>query len=626
MPSARRAPQIAGDGYRAAENGRTRIGIGGMSGGAALRPGATPYLIVAIVWALGHAGLVAIGTTPILEGRIPDTDGYMWLARVEQLWRSGAWFDDVMPRANAPFGDALNWTRPLDVAISALALPLAPFMAWREALFVAGAIVSPLCHLACVLLLAWASRPLIEPASRPLVAFVLIASMGLFAYSIVGRPDHHPLVAIALALLVGGALRLPLGQGVRFFAPAAALGLWLTTEFLMPLGLVAAAGAATWALSPAALPAAIQARAWRATTLLTALALVIERGPAKALARAPDKISLDQLAIVAAAALLWTLLAALEPRLRGVPARVAAGLALALALGIVLPVLLPGIERGPDGAIDPAVMAEFLATTTEMRSILGWDVDSLVEQLRLNALCVVGAAAAAIWWLRARATPQAAGWATIAFLGIGYALATSLHVRFAMFGMIGPAIALAELLRRLRARLTGGLGAVVLRAAAIALVIGGPLSLGIVIADRAGGGTVERALARLEAACDLGAAVPVLTRPDGLGDRPRIIVAHLNLGSELIWRTPHGVLGTPFHRNREGILDGAAFFDARDDATARAIAARRGAELVLFCPLLDHRGVEGSLGQRLAAGAPPAWLVRIPLERTQLALYRIVPG
>lgn len=595
-----------------------------MTAPAAPRPGVALYLIVATVWALGHLGLAAIGTTPILRGRIPDTDGYMWLARIELLWRDGAWFDATMPRANAPFGDVLNWTRPLDVAISLLALPFTPFMPLRDALFAAGALVSPLFQLATILLIAWASRPLIDAETRPLVALVAVASMGLFGYSMLGRPDHHALVATALALLIGGALRLPFGRGVAVFAAAVACGLWVSTEFQMPLGLVVAAAAAAWILDPGVARADMQARAWRASIGATALVLAIERGPGAMLVRESDKISLDQIAVVVAASLFWAVLAPLGDRLGGALGRAVAALATGFVLACALVVLLPGIERGPGGAIDPKVMELFLGRTTEMRSLLTWNLDSLVDQLKLNLLCGVGAVTAVMWWLRARGTPAAAGWLTIAILAAGYFVATSLHVRFAMFGMIGAAIAVAELLRLVRARIAGGLGAILARASLMALIIAGPLVLGMLMSGREGSAS-DRAIQSLDAACDVGAAAPVLVRPDGLGARPRIVIAHLNFGSELLWRTPHGVLGTPFHRNRDGILDGHGFFEAHDDTTARAIAARRGADLVLFCPLLAAGNAKGSLGRRLQAGEIPGWLVEEPLEGTALRLFRVAP-
>ncbi|MBL8702181.1 MAG: hypothetical protein JNK67_27600 [Alphaproteobacteria bacterium] len=588
-------------------------------------PGVAPYLVVAAFWAVTHLGLAIAGTTPVLDGRILDTDGYMWLARVERLWATGAWFDDVMPRANAPAGDALNWTRPLDVAISLLALPFRPVADLRDALFIGGALVSPLFQLVTVLALAWAARPLIDVASRPMVALVAIANFGLFGYSLAGRPDHHALVAALLALLIGGAMRLALTPaargGVLAFALAGAGGLWATPEFLIPLAVAMAAALAAWLVAPAAPASAAWRRGWSAMALAAAVAIVLERGPRGLLLREPDKISLTQLAVLAVCAALWWIAERLSP---WPPGRRLAGIAIAAAaLAGLAALLVPGIWRGPAADIDPRVMAIFLSTTTEMRSLLTPDLDSLGDQLRFNALGVVAAAAAGLWAWRARGTPAGAAWAVLAALSAGYVVFTSIHVRFAMFGGIAAAVPLAELLRRLRERLAGGLGALLLRTAAMAAIIIGPAMLGSVV-EQLGGGKVARAVEALDRDCDLRAVVPALTDGARLGARPDIVIAHLDFGSELIWRTPHGVLGTPFHRNRDGILDGRAFFDARDDGTAQAIAARRGAGLVLFCPNLAHENPPGSLGARLLAGAAPPWLERVPVAGTALALFRIV--
>ena len=584
----------------------------------------TVYAVIVAMWALGHAGLVVTGTTPVLDGRIPDSDGYMWLARVEQLMRTGAWFDATMARANAPYGDVLNWTRPLDAAIALLAAPLTLVVERRAAIFVAGAAVSPLFQLATVLTLAWAARPLIAAPTRPLVALVSLANIGLFGYSLAGRPDHHALVALAIVVLLGGALRLACAPdrqaGAIAFGLGVAFGLWLTPEFLMPLAIVSAACLGLWWHDPKLGRADAARRAWLIALGATALALVIERGPA-ALVREPDRLSLDQLAIVAALAALWSILALGSPATRARRAAVLA--ATSLVLGLFLAWLMPGLWGGPMAGIDPTVLRIFLADTTEMRSLLTPDIDSLVDQLRLNALGLVAAITASYWAWRQRTTPGGAAWAIVAALSAGYVLATSIHVRFAMFGGLASSVAVAEVLRRLRARFTDGVGAIFLRVGAMALVIIGPTALAVMVRQLGGGGAVDRAMAALDGACDLRAALPVLNDPAGLGAQPHIVIAHLNFGPELIWRTRHGVLGTPFHRNQAGILDGYAFFDATEEATARAIAARRGAELVLFCPLLVHETRAGALARRLAAGTTHDWLVAIPLANTQLHLYKV---
>lgn len=587
--------------------------------------GWAPALVVVAFWAAAHLGLVLAGTTPVLDGRILDTDGYLWLARGERLWTTGAWFDDVMPRANAPFGDAINWTRPLDVAIGLLAAPFRPFTDLRGALFIGGALVSPAFHLVTVLVLAWAARPLFAPAIRPLVSIVAIANFGLFGYSLAGRPDHHALVAALLALLIGGVLRLVLtptrAVGPALVAIAGAGGLWTTTEFLMPLAVVMAAGLAAWMVAPSGAVSAAWRSAWGLMTTAAGLAVLIERGPSGLLVRAPDKISLTQVVVLAVCAASWAAAARLGAR---TAAQRVTGLGLAVVvLAGLASLLVPGIWRGPTADVDPQVMAIFLSATTEMRSLLALDAESLGDQLRYNALGAVAAVVAGLWAWRARAAPIGAAWGMLAALSVAYVLATSLHVRFAMFGGIAAALPLVELLRRLRARWPGDGAAMLVRSATMALVIAGPAVLGALVAKRAGEATTSRAVEALERDCDLRAVVPALNDPAGLGARPGVVIAHLNFGSELIWRTPHGVLGTPFHRNQDGILDGRAFFDALDDDAARARAARRGATAVVHCPLLARENPPGSLGQRLAAGTAPTWLLPVPVPNTALRLFRI---
>jgi hypothetical protein len=80
--------------------------------------------------------------------------------RVTALMEGGGWYDDLVTRGNAPYGERLHWTRPQDVLIVALTLPLWPLLGLADAVHVAGVIVSPLLHLAAVLAAGWVVRPL----------------------------------------------------------------------------------------------------------------------------------------------------------------------------------------------------------------------------------------------------------------------------------------------------------------------------------------------------------------------------------------------------------------------------------------------------------------------------------
>ena len=96
------------------------------------------------IWAAIQVLVLTIGATPLLDGGLIGTDGYMRLVRVELLHETGAWFDGRIPRSNAPYGDTLHWTQPFDLLLLGATWPLTPFLGFEKALFWGGAFVSPL--------------------------------------------------------------------------------------------------------------------------------------------------------------------------------------------------------------------------------------------------------------------------------------------------------------------------------------------------------------------------------------------------------------------------------------------------------------------------------------------------
>ena len=160
-------------------------------------------------WA-GIQGLaVAFGATPLLDGDLMGTDGYMRLVRVELLHETGAWFDGRIARSNAPYGDTLHWTRPLDALLLVAAWVLTPFLGFEKALFWGGSFVSPLLLLATGFAMLWASKPLVDAENRPFIIFVFLTQLGVMAYSLPGRVDHHALQILLLVSTAGLMLRPP---------------------------------------------------------------------------------------------------------------------------------------------------------------------------------------------------------------------------------------------------------------------------------------------------------------------------------------------------------------------------------------------------------------------------------
>ncbi len=68
------------------------------------QPGVVLFFAAFTLLLLGHGAIVAIGTSPLLEGGVHGPDSYMRLVRVRQLYETGAWYDISIDRSNVPYG------------------------------------------------------------------------------------------------------------------------------------------------------------------------------------------------------------------------------------------------------------------------------------------------------------------------------------------------------------------------------------------------------------------------------------------------------------------------------------------------------------------------------------------
>jgi hypothetical protein len=135
------------------------------------------------------------------------------------------------------------------------------------------------------------------------------------------------------------------------------------------------------------------------------------------------------------------------------------------------------------------------------------------------------------------------------------------------------------------------------------------------------------------AKCNIRAIAAFLNRPRPFGDRPRIIATHIDFGPELLYRTKHAVVGTPYHRNEQGILENYRIFSAADGAESKRLLDARGVELVLLCPnpsgartLYEPASEHGTLYSRLRNAQIPNWMrpVSLPAGIGEFRLYEVV--
>ena len=137
---------------------------------------------------------------------------------------------------------------------------------------------------------------------------------------------------------------------------------------------------------------------------------------------------------------------------------------------------------------------------------------------------------------------------------------------------------------------------------------------------------------RSAASCPIRELAPLLDDPAGLGATPRTILALIDFGPELLYRTRHSVLAIPNHRPQPGFTAGYRIMTASDFAAAERGLREAGVDLVLVCPISaeswfynTESGAE-TLSQALQAGNPPGYLSRVTLPEPldgQFKLYAL---
>lgn len=583
------------------------------------------WLILAVAGfvVLIHGAWWGFGDQMVARGVFADGDSYTRLIRAERLLQTGDWLDVSIPRANAPHGTSVHWTRPFDVVLLALALPLLPALGLKGALYWAGVVVSPLLHVVLGAVLAWTAVPLLGRAGAAVAGAVTAAQAGVLSFSLVGRADHHMMFACLAALATGCLIRsfAEADGGARAAVSAGlviAAGLWIGPEFLVFMALVLAVAGLPWLAGEAG---AGRRNVGLAGGLATGLvvAVLLERLPGGFLDISYDRVSVVHLGLALLLLLFWGVVHRVEMRLPSITLRTAVALAGAAGLLLTMHLVFPNFLGNPLVAdADPAIGPIF-AHISEYRPVT--DV--------ARFLVYFGSALFAGPWLVWRLTGgrgEGHLWSWL-LLAAGLVLFTGMAMawlRWCLYAALFLSIVLADVvvaadegLSR-RFRFPARVPAKVLVMLALAV---GPLALGsgLLHAKKT---PEERAAAR-EEACPIRLLAPLL------GESPRTIVASANFGPELMYRTPHRVVATVHHRNIAGILDGHRILNGTDDAASRALAEVRGVDLVLLCPETSNDtyfligDADGSLYRRLVSGPSPDWLRPRALPADLAAKFRL---
>jgi hypothetical protein len=616
-----------------------------------------PHLAVfTILWALVQVGY-ALGSPGVLTGTQIDTDGYMRLVRLGVLLDGGGWYDGTIPRSNWPFGEVHHWTRPLDALLVAIMLPFAAFLQTDTAVAIAGAIVSPLCHLALCIAALWVVQPLVPGPSRHYAMPAMLAQPGLIAYGTVGRADHHMLIFLLAALAMGAWMRALICPSSRKWGLAAgilsAVGIWVSPESLLPLALIFLSGGIAWVLrGPRMIVPNLHLCAGLAGAL--AVAIVLERPPTEWLWQEFDRISFAHLTVSLLAAAFWWAVRSLHrtedgarasalehrsteatnegsgmgapqgPAASGWQRRLTYGMVGAVLASGLLAAIHPRFFHGPWEAVDPEIIAIWLSRVQELQPLLPEDRAGFGRFMVYFGPVLFLLPAAVVWLWRDRSDTRVTARAFLLAALLVYVPLAAYQARFSGYVGLVAAILMMDLIARLLERadaIASPLRRSGTRVAAILGILMSPLIMGEAAGAlaSAGGSITSRENGEDPSAgpCRLDGISVFLSDPAGLGSEPRTIAAFIDFGPELLYRTPHRILAGPYHRNADGIMAAYRMLTALDPALADSIVRARQVNLVLICPPRDSayfgRQAGPSVYTGLVHGTPPQSMHEIAL-------------
>ena len=623
----------------AAETETTKPGKPGLDGPE--KDAAWPLAAVVGFVAMVHVFWWLLGDTVVVYGNLADSDGYARLVRVERLLETGAWFDSSLPRANWPYGGALHWSRLFDMLLIVLALPLMPALGVKAALYWSGAVISPILHLFTAAAVVWAARPLIGRAGALIAGALTAVQFGVLGYATLGHADHHMLFGLIAVLAIGFSVHSLTGTEPETGRHAAcagvvlAAGFWLGAEMQVTAALCLTALGLKWVFEGdggETVAAGARPVLNLSLGLLAgmAVALAVERGPGF-FDVGYDRISIVHLTLAALLAAFWWAVARLAGRgPAGVSGRLAVAVAGAAAVLVVMWLLYPKVLVNPLKDFDPMILKIF-------ERVAEYGPIKDVPHFLLYAGVSLIAGPWALWRLKTETGGDRWAWLLLAVSSLVYLLFALNWIRWSLYVGLFMTFAVADLIVRADAAIDRRFrfpSRMAVKVPVVVLLAVGPLAAGTALVYAQGAPARSLSEGGDPRLCPVQAMARYLEAPPW-ADRPRTILASVNFGAELLYRTRHRVTATLHHSQAPGILDSVRILRGVDDGEILKLARQRQIDLILIC---EHSADDGYflmgggdriLYKRLERGQFPEWIVEVGLPRDLrqgFRLFEIVPS
>jgi len=557
------------------------------------------------------------------RGELSDVDCYTRLNHVLYLHETGRWYDTTVPRSNAPYGETIHWTRPLDILLISGAWLFTPFYPnFKEALFWWGWLIGPLLNAIALVFVLWTAQPILGRQGFSLIGFIFIAQPGILGFYTVGSPDHHGLLLTVFILSMGFTLRLllnPFRAGLCYAAGAVScLSVWISVESFVPLLMNMAALGLAWVLSD---------KDFARKNLYFSLGLFVAACISMLLTRPwydfakeeYDCLSIVHLRLFGCIVLFWLVVERLN-RHSNILHRFTSRILIASTgiVGFIIAIwyVSPKFFGGPFVDVDPRVFPIWIDRIHNHQSLIsrnGFNVGTLVMLLGPTILAVPFV----LYLLREKQHGTYQPWMYI-FVGLLIFIPTALYqARWAPYAEAVLVFPMAELLDRLLERLEPLIKdrpRLLARTFIVLIYCTGFLILGALLTPYG------------KAADEKNKAYYVSLSPicEYLENRwphqTRRIVAFYFFGPEILYRTHHEVMATPDHRNWQGVLDTYTIFTSAHDEEAHQLIQRRKINLILLCPAANEEAFffpsakqETTFYRRLCQGEIPTWVRAVTL-------------
>ena len=157
------------------------------------------------------------GFSSFFNRTLVDGDCYMRLLRVLLLFETGDWYNTIIPRSNAPFGQSMHWTKPLDIILFLGASLGAIATNFKASLYWWGVFLSPVLEGISLFGLIYVAKLYMTRDQLTILCGLFLLQPSVAVYYIAGRPDHHSLLLTIFIWLLAVSIYLvsqPIHRGI----------------------------------------------------------------------------------------------------------------------------------------------------------------------------------------------------------------------------------------------------------------------------------------------------------------------------------------------------------------------------------------------------------------------------